>query len=578
MNSREILSRVIEISNAPVDVDQRLGHLVDFLSHSFSVPYCALFIWDPREGRVFLKLCSAKHPNLPAGLSFPVGEETWGAFLLQKKPMIIPDAAQLALWSLPLPENFASFRFLAFFPVADEIFLYGVLAFLEEQPRQFSEEESFLLPVICRQLAGTLRSNQVFTQAKKRIAQLSTLQAISNAISSTLELGELLNLITLNSAQVLQADGAILRLLDEEGGMLKVVSTYGLRDEPDEAGPPQQVPLGEDVAGAVALTHEPILISDVQISPYSFAKFPQKISSIICVPLIFRSKTIGTLTLFSLYREWRPVKVFDEEDKNLLTTMASPIAIAIENARLYSNLQEINTQLLQAQNRLIQSEKLAALGEVVASITHEIKNPLVSIGGFARRLERNFQENSPEKKYIRIILKEVKRLESTLNATLAYSKEPSIPTGHYELNRILEDTLFILDSEFHDRNIRVTKNLAPNLPPLFSDPQQLNQVFLNLLVNAMQAIGKEGNLVVKTSCREQGERKFIQVEVSDTGGGIPLEVLDNIFNPFFTTKQDGTGLGLAIAHKIVTQHQGEIEVVNHPGVGATFLIRFPLSE
>ncbi|MFH1757251.1 MAG: GAF domain-containing protein, partial [Pseudomonadota bacterium] len=174
MNSREILSRVIEISNAPVDADQRLGHLVDFLSHSFSVPYCALFIWDPREGRVFLKLCSAKHPNLPAGLSFPVGEETWGAFLLQKKPMIIPDAAQLALWSLPLPENFASFRFLAFFPVADEIFLYGILAFLEEQPRQFSEEESLLLPVICRQLAGTLRSNQVSLQAKKRIAQLST--------------------------------------------------------------------------------------------------------------------------------------------------------------------------------------------------------------------------------------------------------------------------------------------------------------------------------------------------------------------------------------------------------------------
>jgi signal transduction histidine kinase len=94
----------------------------------------------------------------------------------------------------------------------------------------------------------------------------------------------------------------------------------------------------------------------------------------------------------------------------------------------------------------------------------------------------------------------------------------------------------------------------------------------------MQAIGKEGNLAVKTSCREQGERKVIQVEVSDTGGGIPLEVLDNIFNPFFTTKQDGTGLGLAIAHKIVTQHRGEIEVVNHPGVGVTFLIRFPLSE
>jgi signal transduction histidine kinase len=265
-------------------------------------------------------------------------------------------------------------------------------------------------------------------------------------------------------------------------------------------------------------------------------------------------------------------------DIGLLTLLANQAAMAIENSRLYGNLQEINTQLLQAQNRLIHSEKLAALGEVVASITHEIKNPLVSIGGFARRLERSFQENSSEKKYIRIILKEVKRLESILNETLAYSKEPPLPSGHYQINRILEDILSTLEGELHDRKIRVTKTLDPHLPQLLCEPQQINQVFFNLLVNAIQAIGQDGNLVVKTSGQEQGERKSIQVEVGDSGGGIPLEVLDNIFNPFFTTKQDGTGLGLAIAHKIVTQHRGEIEVVNHPGTGATFLIRFPLSQ
>ncbi len=789
MNSAAILSRLIDLSNAPVDNEQRLRHLLDFLSQTFSIPFCALFGWEPKEGRLFLQLCNEKHPALPAGLSFSLKQGGLEACLEKKTPMILTNLGNISQGTLSLPENFIPFQFLAFFPIADEIFLYGILALLAEEPREFSEEERFLFPVICRQLAGTLHSTRVSWESKKRIAELHTLQTISTAISSTLELGELFNCITLNSSRLLQADGAILRLLDEEGGELKVVSTYGLENETGGPGPLHAVPLGEDAAGIVGLSHVPLLIPDAQKSPYFFRKLPQKISSVLCVPLIFQSRTLGTLTLFSLHRELPPQKVFDEEDKTLLLTMASQIAnaienaiifqraellavdkensvrelsllyevsrsmhttikleqllriilisitlgnprgfdraalflvdekenvlkgmmgvgarshaeaeewrrkveerplsfrhwitpkemdfdpydtqvqkarisldtkrsiliktlremrsfriqdsslepevnpeilrwfgsrgfasvpliakdkaigliavdnfftdrpitdadiglltllanqtaMALENARLYGSLQEINTQLLQAQNRLLQSEKLAALGEVVASITHEIKNPLVSIGGFARRLGRSFQEASSEKKYIRIILKEVKKLENILNETLTYSKEPPLPSGHHSINRILEETLSALESEFQDRKIRVTKTLDPLLPPLLCDPQQLNQVFSNLLMNAIQAIGQEGNIIVKTSGQEQGERKSIQVEVADNGGGIPADVLDNIFNPFFTTKQDGTGLGLAIAHKIVTQHRGEIEVINHPGSGATFLIRFPLS-
>jgi two-component system sensor histidine kinase HydH len=787
MNTFEILSRVIELSNAPVDIDRRLMNLAQTLAMIFSVPFCGLFLWDPQKACLTLKFCNKNHSAFPLGSSFSVNEGPLGPCALQKIPVIIGDASQLFLWDPRIAANFTPFNFLAAFPIADDISLYGVLALLGEQPRQFSEEESSLMPVICRQLAGTIRSAQVSLQAKKRIAELSTLHTIGMAISSTSELGELLNRITLSSTKILQADGCILRLLDEEGGVLKVVSSFGLEAGTELLNP---VPLGEDVAGIVALTGESILIRDVKASQFSFEKFFQKISSTLCVPLIYKSKTIGTLALFSYPQEGYPAKVFDEEDKDLLSTMASQIAMAIENAiilqraellakdkesavqelsllyeisrsmlttinlerllriilisvtlgsrrafdraalflidekenvlrgmlgigprdreeadqwrqklgehrifssdwvppeeiektpydirvqqaripldekrsilikslrekrpfnikdaasdpevnpeilswfgsrafatipliakdnaigligvdnlfsgrpitasdigfltllanqaamaiensRLYSNLQEINTQLLQTQNRLIQSEKLAALGQVVASITHEIKNPLVSIGGFARRLERNLQANSPEKKYMRILIKEVKRLENILNETLAFSKEAFTPSGNHDLNRIIEDTLFILDGEFEERNISVKKELDANLFSLFSDPQQMKQVFLNLFVNAIQAMGQNGNLVVKTSNQRQGEHDVIQVEVTDSGGGIRLEIMDNIFNPFFTTKQDGTGLGLAIAHKIITQHRGEIEVINHPGVGATFLIRFPLTE
>jgi signal transduction histidine kinase len=290
------------------------------------------------------------------------------------------------------------------------------------------------------------------------------------------------------------------------------------------------------------------------------------------VPLVARGKSIGLIAVDNQFTE-RPIT---GEDIGFLNLLANQAALAIENSRLYANLQEINTQLLNTQGRLIQSEKLAALGEVVASIAHEIKNPLVSIGGFARRLERNLRDNSTEKKYMRIVLKEVNRLENVLNQTLVYSKDIPLPSSPQDINRIIEDCLFILEGELKDRRISVRKDLEPRLPLLPSDPQQMKQIFLNLFVNAMQAMGSDGRLSVKTLVDREKDGPALQIEVADTGGGIAQESLENIFNPFFTTKQDGTGLGLAITHKIITRYGGAIDVINSPGSGATFVIKFPL--
>ncbi len=788
MNSSEILSKVIELSNAPVDLDRRLINMMETIASVFSIPFCTLFLWDPHQHRLSLKFSNQKHEALSPDLCFFAHEGPLGTCVLQRVPIVITDGSQLSLLDPPLPVPLAAFKFLAAFPVGDDIFLYGVLALLAETPRELSEDERNLLTVICRQLGGTLRNAHIALQAKKRIAELSTLHAIGVAVSSVVDLPEVLNRITLSCAKILQADGCILRLLDEERGVLKMVSSFGLEGGVDSLEP---VGLGEEVAGNVALKGEPLLVPNVKQSAFAMRGYPPETDSVVCVPLVFQSKTIGTLALFSTQRDGAPSKIFDEEDKNLLVTVASQVAnaienaiilqrtellakdkeraarelfvlyeisqamlttinldqllriilisvtlgnpkgfdravlflvdekekilkgmmgvgpstreqaevwrqklesqpplppdwqippemlisaydsrvqqmripftekrsillktilerrpfcvenapkdpevnpsflkwfggsrtfatvpliaqdkaigvmavdnfltdrsitpvdigfltllanqaaLAIENSRLYGNLQEINSQLLLAQNRLIQSEKLAALGEVVASITHEIKNPLVSIGGFARRLDRNLQENSPEKKYMRIVLKEVKRLEHILNETLSFSRESVTSMSPQDINRIIEETLSILEGELTDRQITVKKKLSGTLPPLLSDPQQIKQVFLNLFLNAVQAIGQKGVLSVKTSKGKQQQREFIQMEVTDTGGGIDRESLDNIFNPFFTTKQSGTGLGLAITHKIIRQYGGDIEVINRPGIGATFLVRFPIVE
>ncbi len=265
MNPAEVLAQVVELSNSSVDVDRRLMNVVDTVALAFSVPVCALFVWDAGQSSLTLKYCQPKRPDFPPGWTVSGQEGPLGTCILQKSPVVIPDAAQLSLWDPRIPGHFSTYNFMAFFPIVDDIFLYGVLALLGEEPREMSPEESFLLPVICRQLAGTIRGAQVALQAKKRIAELSTLHAIGTAISSTLELGELLNRITLSSAKILQADGSILRLLDEEGKVLKAVSSFGLDDEGHAL---HEVPFGEDMAGKVALTGESLLIRYAPASAY----------------------------------------------------------------------------------------------------------------------------------------------------------------------------------------------------------------------------------------------------------------------------------------------------------------------
>ncbi|MCX5908110.1 MAG: GAF domain-containing protein, partial [Deltaproteobacteria bacterium] len=308
---------------------RRLTNMVSALAAASHFPICTIFSWEVHAELLTLRYINEEHPALPLGMKVSGREEPWRNFIVQKNPLLLRDPLP---FSQPLPatsREIHPLHFLVAFPIIDDIFFYGALAFFDSRPRPVTHEEERLLAIVCRQLAGTIRNAQISLQGKKRIAELSTLHAIGTTVSSTSELGELLNQITLSSTKVLQADGALLHLLDEEAGSLKVVSSFGLEPETDDLAP---LSLGEKTAGLVAKTGEPILVRDAQTPAFSFREFPQGISSVVCVPLIFKSRTIGTLTLFSIRIKGRQEKIFDEEDKNLLATMASQIAMAIENA------------------------------------------------------------------------------------------------------------------------------------------------------------------------------------------------------------------------------------------------------
>lgn len=248
---------------------------------------------------------------------------------------------------------------------------------------------------------------------------------------------------------------------------------------------------------------------------------------------------------------------------------------ALENARLLHRLEEAHRELREVQEQLIQGEKLAVLGEMSAQLAHELRNPLVSIGGFAQRLVKLELGNDRAAEYAAIIAREVRRLEEMLSNILTYTKQQPLCWEECDLNALLAEALELEEAVRQEAGIDLVLEVVAPLPHLLVDPRQLRQVLLNLLANARQAMLKGGTISVRAEpCPLRGE-EGVAIEVEDTGGGIPANVMRNIFNPFFSTRPKGTGIGLSLSHRIVTQHQGEIEVVNGPA-GARFIVRLPL--
>jgi signal transduction histidine kinase len=247
----------------------------------------------------------------------------------------------------------------------------------------------------------------------------------------------------------------------------------------------------------------------------------------------------------------------------------------IEN--LNQDLNGYIDELREVQGKLIQVEKLSALGRLTADVAHEIRNPLTSIGGFARRLDNKLTMGSREKDYAEIVVSEVDRLERILRDVLTFSREIKVEMAYQEMNGIVKESLQTFIGLCREQDIEVEESLEPGLPEILIDRDQVRQAVNNLISNAIDIMSGGGRLVVKTYMEKMHEVDYLVVEVADNGPGLPLEALDMIFEPFFTTKEigSGTGLGLSICKKIIDEHNGLLFVDSELGAGTSFKMLFP---
>jgi len=283
---------------------------------------------------------------------------------------------------------------------------------------------------------------------------------------------------------------------------------------------------------------------------------------------------------------------FTHNDLMALESLAGVLAAVVSGADQYHRLQETIHQLRAAQvelrsrmasqqeaeRRLVQAAKLAAVGEMAAGVAHELNNPLTTVTGFAELLLDQMPAEAPYRADVELILREARRARSVVRRLLDFARQGERTRAKADLNEIVNDVLALTERLIQTSGVLLNLRLAEGLPWVSVDTNQMKQVFLNLIHNALQAMPTGGEMEIQTASQSKDGREWVTITVKDTGMGIAPEHKERIFEPFFTTKGEkgGTGLGLSVTYGIVSDHGGTIEVESQPGAGSIFTVWLPV--
>ena len=452
--------------------------------------------------------------------------------------------------------------------------------------------------LIVNALENALTYQQVEALAERNermVRNLTALQEISQAMLTTVQEERLLDIIIqgliqpsglgFDRVQILEVDEAAQVLRGRKGAerppeapVLPLAEVLFLPLAAELPVSDWQIPISPGL-GAMAqavLRMRPVHQHPSRQQNAPAAPWPQSFDALeyFVVPLVVKDRATGVIMVDNQV-SGRPL---EPEPLHALQMLATQAALMLENAHLYSTIEANNRELMLIRERMLESDRLAALSSLASGMAHEIRNPLVSIGGFARRIAKLVEKDSPLRGYVEVIQEEVSRLEKLLREILDFTGENLSYFGDHNLDQLIEDTLPLIQRDLEACNIKVVKDLHP-VPRIHCDDRQIKQVFYNLFQNARQAMHETGGtLTIRTFRQEREDGLYAAAAVSDTGGGIPLDVLHNIFNPFFSTKDLGTGLGLSIAQRIIARHYGHIEVKNELGRGVTFIVTLPIAK
>ncbi len=402
---------------------------------------------------------------------------------------------------------------------------------------------------------------------------LRILHTVAESVSRSLDVDEVLRTALDALTRVTGHETSSLHLLSADGRTLELRGERGL--SPELRAVNLKLPVGDGVIGKVVTTGRAIQTAKVSDDPSLLvaarsAVHDAGVTGFVCVPIVSRGRVLGTLSLGR-----HTPDPFSARDVALLEATAGQIGIALDNARLYSELREQLETVRRTQSQLIQAEKLSVVGALVSGVAHEVNNPLCIINGRAELLLRRNDLPDTARGAVRIVADESRRAADIVRNLLRFARHDAPDRRPASLADQVHRVLELTGYELRGNGVRVETDLAP-CAPVWIDANQIQQVLLNLVQNARQAMATcDGERVLTIRVRDVGHAA--RIDVLDTGPGIAEAILPRIFDPFFTTKspEHGTGLGLSVSCGIVAEHGGCLTAANRPDGGAAFSIEIP---
>ncbi len=445
----------------------------------------------------------------------------------------------------------------------------GVIEIVNKRQGQFTDEDLSLLEAVSSIAAVAIENARLYTNVRARADELALLNEIGLALTSTLDYSRVVHAALAQVQRLFQAENVSLLQPDPQTGELYFVQALA-GETPGEI--PVRLQPGEGVAGWALEHRQPVLVGDAQLDRRFSDRVDQhtgvQTRALMAVPLLMQERAIAVIEVVS-----SEPGAYTLSELHTLQALASTLAVALDNARLYDELKTLLGEREEAQTQLIHAEKMAALGRLAASLAHEINNPLQSVIGCLGLAQEALTKGKDVNRYLQVALREVRRVARTLAQMRDLSRPKSVEKEPTDVNELLGQVLELSGKQCQERQVEVVWQPATDLSPLWLVTDRIKQVFLNLLLNAVEAMPGGGQLRVSTACT--GQPAGVRVEFADSGMGIAPDVLPQIFEPFYSNKPEGVGLGLYVSYSIVKEHGGCIEVDSQVGKGSKFTVWLP---
>jgi len=559
-----VLFQVSNVIHSTLDSQEALQLILREAVRLMRASSGSLILINPTTG--FLEIhASIGLAENAAKLKLRVGEGITGWVARTGKPACVGNVAEDPRYVVIQPKVRSELA--VPLEVAGEI--RGVLNVDSNQENTFKEVDQELLQALSEQAAKVIHNTWLHEQLRVKARLFESLVSVGQAINSTLSLDEALQVITREACQLMNAKMCSLLMLDATGEWLELRANFGAGK--DYINRPR-LSMAETFLGAVVRRKKPLQVDNVQTSSryqnFEVARH-EGLVALLSVPLIFAGQAIGALNVYKAH-----VHNFSNEEIHILAALAELSGIAIEKARLYERIVDVEEELRR-------NEKLSAIGLLAAEVAHEIRNPLTVMKMLFHSLNLKFPPKDPRWRDAKIMGQKMEHLNKIVEQILNFARTTEPSFAPVDVNLLIDDLALLVRHKLRNQNVDFVRRLAPDLPTVSGDAAQLAQVFLNLTLNAVEAMPNGGKLTISSRLSSSNSKRKSQllVEFKDTGEGMSRQQQERAFSSLLsTTKAHGTGLGLALVKRVVETHRGGLQIKSKLGKGTTISVALPLDE